>query len=92
LKDEIKEILDKLSGEPLIDNCYFRLFKEDRDKLFDYITDLQKEKETFKSRLEKAIRIIDKFKETYIICFDKDLWGFVKRLEKCLTGSGKNEN
>lgn len=37
----------------------------------------------------KAIRIIDKFKETYIICFDKPLWGFVKRLEKCLQGGEK---
>ena len=35
-------------------------------------------------RIVKASRTIDKFKETYIICFDKPLWDFVKRLEKCL--------
>lgn len=35
-------------------------------------------------RIVKASRKIDKFKETYIICFDKLLWDFVKRLEKCL--------
>lgn len=35
-------------------------------------------------RIVKASRKIDKFKETYIICFDKPLWNFVKRLEKCL--------
>ena len=35
-------------------------------------------------RIVKASRKIDKFKETYIICFDKPLWDFVKRLEKCL--------
>ena len=40
-------------------------------------------------RIKKALNIIDKFKETYIICFDKDLWNFVKRLEKAL--GEKNE-
>lgn len=40
-------------------------------------------------RIVKASRKIDKFKETYIICFDKPLWDFVKRLEKCLK-SGDN--
>lgn len=40
-------------------------------------------------RIIKTSRKIDKFKETYIICFDKPLWDFVKRLEKCLK-SGDN--
>lgn len=39
-------------------------------------------------KIKKAIRIIDKFKERFIICFDKDLWKFVKSLEKVL----KEEN
>lgn len=102
LKDEIKEVLDKLKKQHSIDiklgkeiaNDFaeYKLNYKEMTLLLNYITNLQKEKETFKLRLEKAVRIIDKFKETYIICFDKDLWGFVKRLEKCLTGSGKNEN
>ena len=37
----------------------------------------------------KVIRIINKFKETYIICFDKPLWDFVKRIEKTLYSSDK---
>ena len=37
----------------------------------------------------KKIRIINKFKETYIICFDKPLWDFVKRIEKTLYSSDK---
>lgn len=44
---------------------------------------IEKEKE-LSDRIVKASRKIDKFKETYIICFDKPLWDFVKRLEKCL--------
>lgn len=40
-------------------------------------------------RIVKACRKIDKFKETYIICFDKPLWNFVKRLEKCLKRGDK---
>lgn len=40
-------------------------------------------------RIVKASRKIDKFKETYIICFDKPLWDFVKRLEKCLKSGDK---
>ena len=45
---------------------------------------LIKANEDLESRVIKAIRIIDKFKEMYIICFDKPLWGFIKRLEKTL--------
>lgn len=48
------------------------------------INNLQNEKDELSDRIVKASRKIDKFKETYIICFDKPLWDFVKRLEKCL--------
>ena len=37
----------------------------------------------------KAVRIINKFKETYIICFDKPLWDFVKIIEKTLYSNDK---
>lgn len=36
---------------------------------------------------QKALNIINKFKETYIICFDKELWGFIERLSSALKGS-----
>lgn len=72
-EDEIKEIFD-----------YFKKYMSTKDCakvniIEDYITDLEK-------RITKSCNIINKFKETYIICFDKDLWGFVKRLEKALEG------
>ena len=40
--------------------------------------------EQLENNRDKALRIIDKYKETYIICFDIEQWNFVKRLEKCL--------
>ena len=48
---------------------------------------LKEEVEKYKKIILKSTRIIDKFKETYIICFDEPLWKFVKRLEECLKGS-----
>lgn len=54
---------------------YLEMFND--GSLYDYIVSLE-------NRITKSHNIIDKFKETYIICFDKDLWGFVKRLEKSL--------
>ena len=48
---------------------------------------LKEEVENYKKVILNSTRIIDKFKETYIICFDDPLWRFVKRLEKCLKGS-----
>lgn len=39
----------------------------------------------------KAVRKIDKFKESYIIAFDKPLWNFVKGLEKLLKYGDNSE-
>ena len=58
-----------------------KVFEKDIKALEQIINDYK----IIKAANSKALRIIDKFKETYIICFDKDLWGFVKRLEKCLS-------
>ena len=76
MKDEIKEILDKLKNS--VDNPidtevdqftqeaydvpnYFCLDPTTNDckLLYDYITNLQQERDKFKSRLDKANEIID---------------------------------
>ena len=51
--------------------------------------DWQDVAEDLQETIDKALRIIDKYKETYIICFDKEQWNFVKRLEKCLQRNDK---
>lgn len=51
--------------------------------------DWQDVAEDLQETIDKALRIIDKYKETYIICFDKEQWSFVKRLEKCLKRNDK---
>lgn len=51
--------------------------------------DWQDVAEDLQETINKALRIIDKYKETYIICFDESQWNFVKRLEKCLKRNGK---
>ena len=35
-----------------------------------------------RQKLDKIKRILDKYKENYIICFDKPLWNVVKQIEK----------
>ncbi len=52
---------------------------------------MENREDELERKIRKALNIIDKFKETYIICFDKDLWGFVKRLEKALSEKENNE-
>ncbi len=59
-----------------------KVFEKDVEALEQIINDYK----IIKAANSKALRIIDKFKEKYIICFDKDLWGFVKRLSKSLQG------
>ena len=64
--------------------------KEELRKSLDFVNDererLQNRAEKLEKQINKTYNIIQKFKETYIICFDKELWGFVKRLEKALKG------
>ena len=83
-----KEMLDQLNSlindrKSFITNDKetSEVFEKDVMALEQIINDYK----TIKAANLKALRIIDKFKEMYIICFDKDLWGFVKRLEKCLS-------
>ena len=59
----------------------------DKETLRDMVIAKQEEVENYKKVILNSTRIIDKFKETYIICFDDPLWKFVKRLEECLKGS-----
>ena len=60
MKDEIKEILDKISSEKYyIQHSYCRLFNYEANALLDYITNLQ---ETLK---KKQQRIKELLEETY---------------------------
>lgn len=58
MNDEIKEILDEPKILQLSYGCYISL--NDYFKLRDYITNLQKENEDYKSRVEKAVEYIKK--------------------------------
>lgn len=52
MKDDIKEILDKLKDDKqMCSYCYYRIFIDDRDKLLDYITNLQEENKELKLEL-----------------------------------------
>lgn len=66
MKDEIKEILDILKT----DMIHIRLFKEDREKLLDYITNLQEENKRLKE-------LCDKYEEEHSTKFNE--WVFDKR-------------
>ena len=78
--NQLNDLLDDRKCFFINDNEASEIFKKDVKALELIINNYKKTKEAN----EKALRIIDKFKEKYIICFDNDLWGFVKRLEKCL--------
>lgn len=57
MNDEIKEILDRLKDDrQMVSYCYYRIFKDDRDKLLDYITNLQKERNMFKNSFEEMCK------------------------------------
>ena len=77
---QIKDLINDRKSFITDDNETSEVFKKDIEAL-EMI--LNKYNELL-DRIIKASRKIDKFKETYIICFDKPLWDFVKRLEKCL--------
>lgn len=67
MNDEIKEILDN--------KLYFDLEEEDYIKIKDYITNLQEEKEDYKSRCEKANQYIKKNTHEYKM-FNEELGHF----------------
>ena len=52
MNDEIKEILDRIETASEIFDCLLK--PEECTELLDYITNLQQEKEDYKSRCEKA--------------------------------------
>ena len=61
MNNEIKEILNNIKRQnKWKDIDYFKtpLSTEDADKLLDYIINIQKENEDYKSRVEKAIEYI----------------------------------
>lgn len=98
MTDEIKKYTEFYGGKDNIMNLLLNELEKgtfsDCDEEFQkccyyYITSLKKEVDELSDRIVKASRKIDKFKETYIICFDKPLWDFVKRLEKCLKSGDK---
>ncbi len=83
MNDEIKEILDKLKETvdyPKLNySSYDKSYNETIDnvamiksfackQLLDYITNLQKENEDYKSRVEKAVEYINK----YEVCLIKN--------------------
>lgn len=53
MNDEIREILEKPNVYSFNDECY--LYFGDYNKLKDYITNLQEEKEDLENRLENAV-------------------------------------
>ena len=64
---------------------YFKLKKEleEKDKIFDKTL----------IKIKHVYNMLNKYKENHIICFDKDLWGVYKRMNKELAEileSGKN--
>lgn len=84
---QIKDLISDRKSFISSDKDTSEIFKKDVEALemildkYDLLTDANL----------KAIRKIDKFKESYIICFDKPLWNFVKGLEKTLKGMNESE-
>ena len=69
MKDEIKEILDKLKDRNWYDEFNLdKLRKEETHLLLDYITNLQEENE----ELKKNQRYHKKFGNDYIFCLEGD--------------------
>lgn len=81
MSEEINIILDHIRKYP---EKSFVLNEKEKILLLNHITDLE-------SRIKKSCNIIQRFKEKFIICFDKDIWGLVKRLEKALEGGDSND-
>lgn len=85
--EQLNSLIDDRKSFITNDKETSKIFEKDVKALEQIINNYK----TIKTANLKALHIIDKFKEMYIICFDKDLWGFVKRLEKSLSGSDDNE-
>ena len=80
---QIKDLINDRKSFISDDEETSEIFKRDVNALEQILNNY----ENYKKIILNSTRIIDKFKETYIICFDDPLWRFVKRLEKCLKGS-----
>lgn len=80
--NQLNSLIDDRKSFITNDKETSKIFEKDVKALEQIINDYK----IIKTANSKALRIIDKFKEMYIICFDKDLWGFIKRLSKCLQG------
>lgn len=80
---QIKDLINDRKSFISDDEETSEIFKRDVNALEQILNNY----ENYKKVILNSTRIIDKFKETYIICFDDPLWRFVKRLEKCLKGS-----
>lgn len=82
---QIKDLINDRKSFISDDEETSEIFKKDINALEQILNNY----ENYKKIILNSTRIIDKFKGTYIICFDDPLWRFVKRLEKCLKGSDK---
>lgn len=82
---QIKDLISDRKSFISSDKDTSEIFKKDVEALemildkYDLLTDA----------ILKAIRKIDKFKESYIICFDKPLWNFINGLEEILSKRDK---
>ena len=86
----LEEKMEKIDKQAKVIQWYEKENRHNQEIIIKDIKELEKlkeEVENYKKVILNSTRIIDKFKETYIICFDDPLWRFVKRLEKCLKGS-----
>ena len=57
MNKEVKEIIDYIKDDSkMLENCYYRLFKNERNVLIDYITSLE-------DKIDKAIEYCELNKE-----------------------------
>ncbi len=85
MKDEIKEILDKLKDKNNhISHSMILLSIKETTTLYDYITNLQEERDKFKTRCYKALKLI---RDNYGLL---DKYG-IDMLDDILTGGDDNE-
>ena len=68
MQEEIKEILEELKDDKqMCSHCYYRIFKDDRDKLLDYITNLQEENERLNNIIDELEKYFNEELENYTI-------------------------
>ena len=75
MNNEIKEILNNIKRQnKWKDIDYFKtpLSTEDADKLLDYIINIQKENEDYKSRVEKAVEYYKMHQQECVIDRNRD--------------------